>query len=106
MKLISIRDVLTSPENNPQGWFYLPPDSAQWSPETLGVFSLDSSDFPPDSDDYLPKQAKEDGWIATLETSAIEDVVDNAKDQLPAASAVDLFNAFLFYFENDAFIEY
>ena len=40
MELIKIRDVLTYPEKNPEGWLCLPPDSEEWSLDTLGIFSL------------------------------------------------------------------
>lgn len=106
MQLISIREVLTSPENNPSEWFYLPPNKAAWNLDTQGIFSLNSSDFPPDSDDYLPKQAKEDGWLETLNGADIEDVVENVKEQLAQADISVLFEAFIFYYENDAFIEF
>lgn len=89
-----------------QTWFYLPPDIVDWNLNTQGIFSLDSSDFPPDSDDFLPKQVKENGWIETLEGAAIEDLVENAKEQLGNASLNDLFRAFVFYYKNDAFLEF
>ncbi|WP_323838200.1 hypothetical protein [Photorhabdus africana] len=52
MKLVSIADLLSTPENNSSEWFCLPPDQNSWTLETEGVFSLSSADFPPDSDDY------------------------------------------------------
>lgn len=67
---------------------------------------MDSSDFPPDSEDFLPKQAKENGWIETLDGVAIEDLVENAKEQLGNASLNDLFRAFVFYYKNDAFLQF
>ncbi len=106
MTLIRIRDVLLSPEKNPDTWFYLPPNQAEWSLDTEGAFQLDSYDFPPDSDDYLPEQAKENGWIETLDGASIEDVVENAKAQLDKPSLDQLFCAFIYYYENDAFLEF
>ena len=106
MNLITIRDVLSFPENNPGTWFYLPPDKTIWDLDTMGIFSLDSSDFPPDSNDYLPEQAKKDGWIEVLDGASIADVIDNVKDQLDNPSLNQLFDAFLFYDENDAFLDF
>lgn len=106
MKLISIREVLSNPDKIPQTWFYLPPDKTTWNLDTLGVFSLDSWDFPPDSNEYLPKQVKNDGWIETLDGASIEDVIDYAKQQLDNASLEDLFKSFMFYYENDAFMDF
>ncbi|MCC8423197.1 DUF7716 domain-containing protein [Photorhabdus thracensis] len=106
MKLVSISDVLSTPENNSSEWFCLPPDQNSWTLETEGVFSLSSADFPPDSDDYLPKQVKENGWIEVLDGGTIEEVVANTKAQLDNPSLNDLLKAFIFYFENDAFMEF
>lgn len=108
MKLVSIRDVLFNVEANPGGWFYLPPNMEEWTLDTLGVFSLDSRDFPPDSDEYLPVQAKENGWIETLDNGTIEEIVENAQIQSGnnLLSDEQLFAAFVFYVENDAFIDF
>ncbi|MGF6191763.1 DUF7716 domain-containing protein [Serratia sp. 2723] len=106
MQLVTIRDVLLHPKKNPEGWFYLPSEKQAWSLDTLGIFSLDSYDYPADSDEYIPKQAKEDGWIEILDNGAIEEVVDNAHEQLGKVSDDELFKAFVFYYENDAFIEF
>lgn len=105
MKLVSIRQVLSAPGEY-QNWFCLPPDEQKWALDTLGVFSLDSVDFSPDSDEYLPRQVKEQGWIETLEVAMIEDVIFNAQAQLGTTSIEQLFLAFVFFFQNDAFIEF
>ena len=105
MDLISIGDVLSSPENNTE-WFCLPSDKDSWTLDTKGVFTLDAKDFAPDSDDFLPKQVKEDGWVEVLDGGTIEEVVANAKTQLDTPSLNDLFKAFIFYYENDAFITF
>lgn len=106
MRLISIRNIFMSSETIPDTWFYLPPDQSKWSLDTEGIFSLSSFDFPPDSDDFLPEQVKNNGWIDTLEGAAIEDVIDNAKYQLENPTVDQLLNAFIFYYENDAFMEF
>ncbi|CDL85125.1 DUF7716 domain-containing protein [Xenorhabdus szentirmaii] len=106
MNLVSISKVLLFPEDNPEGWFYLPPDDSRWNLKTEGVFSLDSVDFHYDSDEFLPVQAKEGGWIETLDNASIEEIIENARIQLGNPSINELFNAFLFYFQDDAFIEF
>lgn len=67
---------------------------------------MDSSDFPPDSNDFLAKQVKKNGWIETLDGAAIEDLVENAKEQLGNLSLTDLFRSFVFYYKNDAFLQF
>ncbi|MBG9452537.1 hypothetical protein ABE61_00095 [Lysinibacillus sphaericus] len=104
MSLISISNVLTHPEKNPETWFYLPPNSTEWNLKTKGVFSLDSFDFSTDSDDFLPEQVKNNGWIETLDGASIEDVIDNVNNQLENPTLDQLLQAFIYYFENDAFL--
>lgn len=104
VNLISLRDVLLYPNKNPETWFCLPPYSSEWTINTKGIFSLDSFDFPPDSDDFLPVQVKNHGWIETLDGASIEDIVINANNQLENPSIDQLFQAFIYYFENDAFL--
>lgn len=105
MDLISIGDVLSSPENNTE-FFCLPPNKNNWTLSTKGVFTLDARDFPPDSDEYLPEQVKNDGWVEVLDGGTIEEIVANAKQQLGVPSLDELFKAFIFYCENDAFLEF
>lgn len=105
MKLISIGEVLSFPENNTE-YFCLPPNKNNWTLNTKGIFTLDARDFPPDSDEYLPKQVKNDGWIEVLDGGTIEEIVANAKEQLGVPSFDELFKAFIFYYENDAFLEF
>lgn len=106
MNLISIRDVLLHPEKNPSTWFYLPSNSHEWGLDTKGIFSLDSYDFPPDSDEYIPKQVKTNGWIETLDRASIEDVIYYANDQFDNPSLDQLLKSFIFYYENDAFLDF
>jgi hypothetical protein len=106
MQLIKIRDILTQPESNPDTWLYLPPNPKQWDLDTEGVFSLDSFEFPPDSDEFLPEQVKKNGWVEVLDGASIEDIVINANSQLENPSLDKLFQAFTFYYENDAFLEF
>jgi len=104
MREFSIREVLENLERMPDSWFYLP--STNWTLDTLGAFSLDSRDFAPDSTDYLPPEVASEGWVETLDTSMIQDVIDYTDQQLPLATVNDYFEAFKYYFENDAFLEF
>lgn len=44
-----------------------------------------------------------DEWQVTVDAATIEDIIDNAQQQISGASLDDLFAAFTFYIENDAF---
>jgi hypothetical protein len=105
-KTIKLIDVFMHLENNPaDGWLYLPPDYGRWTLQTEGVFSLDSVNSSPDSDEYLPKQAKCDGWIATLDIDTIKSIIYNftaSYNKVPTAE--ERLKAFKYYFMNDAFM--
>ncbi|MEE4707705.1 hypothetical protein V2K55_18585 [Pseudomonas alliivorans] len=101
MKKYSIRQVLKEISDMPDGWFYLP--DGEWKLDTEGSFSLDSRDFSPDSKDYLPPQVITEGWKETLDTPMIEDVIFNVNEQIASPTIEDYFEAFKYYYENDAF---
>ena len=105
MALISIQDVLIDIENIPNDWFYLPPDSKSWTLDTMGFF-CDDEDIGKNYQINLPKKAIDENWIPTLEKGDIESIIDVAKNQLDKLTLYDLFNSFVFFFENDAFLQY
>ena len=106
-KLVVLGDVLLNFDQYPEdGWLFLPPDSNKWTLQTKGVFSLDSREFEEDSDEYLPPQAKEEGWIESLDTDLISQIMDNfteTHDREPTPE--ERLAAFKYYYINDAFIE-
>ena len=59
-----------------------------------------------DEDDEAPPFAAEHGLEYALGVYAVQDVVANARLQVPAPSDRMLVDAFLFYFDNDAFIDF
>ena len=97
----TIRMVLETIGEQPETWLYLPPQ--QWTLETKGIFSQDSSELAED-EIGIPHEYQDKGWIATLDQATIEDIVLNAKEQKETVSVEELFEAFLFYYEHDAFI--
>ncbi|WP_445081763.1 DUF7716 domain-containing protein [Snodgrassella alvi] len=44
--------------------------------------------------------------METLDGASIEDVIDYAKQQSENVSLEDLFKSFMFYYENDAFMDF
>lgn len=89
-------------------------DTFQW---TFSLYSDRSSPFSLETDclvydpndvesdeDELPKVVIELGLSDTLGIQDIQSIVENAKLQKPNASVGDLLSAFVFYMENDAFI--
>lgn len=102
-KLISddvttIRRILQDPSAI-SGWLYLPP--LPWTLETEGAFVP----YTKDDDEYsIPEAAKRNDWAVTLDSNTIEDIVENACDQVSEPTIDQLFEAFAFYYQNDAFI--
>lgn len=97
-----ILDVLMDEQNNPNGWFYLPEPINQWTLETIGIFVDDEYGEEEDQ----TQQLLDNGWVETLETTMIEDVIDNAKEQKEYLTPEDLFQAFIFFVDNDAFLSF
>ncbi|MCA5005241.1 DUF7716 domain-containing protein [Sphingobacterium bovistauri] len=94
--------VLVDTENNPEGWLYLPNSSNNWNLETIGIFVNDEFS----EEEEQTQELLDNGWIETLEAAMIEDVVYNAKEQKEDATPDELLEAFIYYFENDAFKEF
>lgn len=101
-ELVSVRQILQSPEEY-SGWLYLP--DPPWNLDSRGVFAADDKDADP-ADDPRPDIAKANDWQEVLDSGSIEDIVTNAKAQIGNPSSQQLFDAFVYYFENDAFITF
>lgn len=101
-KIVTLADVLAAPSKF-KGWLYLEPEP--WTPGTQGIFVEFDKDADPDDDD-VPAWAEEQGWVETLDVNTIEEIVFNATSQLGKPSNEQLCEAFMFYFENDAFKEF
>lgn len=100
--LVAIRDILHG-ERAFAGWLYLPPQP--WTPDTQGVFVKRDKDADPAADDPLPDFARTQGWDAVLEAADVEDIVCNVREQVDNPSDGLLFDAFVFYVDNDAFVD-
>ncbi len=88
----SLKHILESPGDF-SGWLCLPP--MPWTLETEGAFS----------DAATPSAtATQPGWRVTLNSATLEDIVINAHDQVDEPTVAQLFDAFVFYVDNDEFI--
>lgn len=96
--VVSLKHILERPGDF-SGWLYLPP--TPWTLDTEGAFSEDTKDA---GDDAVSAIARQPGWHVSLDSATIEDIVINAHDQIDEPSAAQLFDAFVFYVDNDAFI--
>ncbi|MBZ5795168.1 hypothetical protein K8353_34110 [Burkholderia contaminans] len=96
--VVSLKQILETPGDF-SGWLYLPP--MPWTLDTEGAFAEDAQHA---EDDASPSIAPQPGWIVTLNSATIEDIVINAHDQVDEPSVAQLLDAFVFYVENDEFI--
>ncbi len=79
------------------------PNDKNWSLDTTCyLFDLDDLE----DDEEIPQYAIENNLMYVLSISDIQDIVDNAKQQRPQCSELELFQAFLYYYKNDAFISF
>ena len=99
-ELIKFKDVLLNVDKLPwEDSLFLPKDK-NWSLDSLGyLFNLDDLD----KDEEFPKFTIDNNLIYVLSMADIQDIVDNANQQRQC-SELDLFQAFLYYYNNDAFI--
>ncbi|WP_176158215.1 DUF7716 domain-containing protein [Burkholderia multivorans] len=75
--------------------------SMPWTLDTEGAFIEDANLT---EDSTPPAIAPHPDWRATLNSTTIEEIVINAHDQVDEPSIAQLFDAFVFYLENDEFI--
>jgi len=101
--LIELRNVLLDEAD--LSWedsVFLPKDK-NWSLNSkCYLFNLDNLE----DNEETPQFAIDNNLIYVLSVADIQDIVDNAKQQRPQCSVSDLFEAFLYYYRNDAFITF
>ena len=103
-QMITIKDVLMGAANLLWSDSLFLPEGKKWGLETKGLV-WDPDDVDSDEDE-VPRIAEENGLLCHIGIQAIQQVVDNARQQLRNCSVEQLFDAFLYYYDNDAFIEF
>ena len=79
------------------------PENKNWNLESnCAVLNMDNLSV----DEEIPQLAIDNKLIYALSIADLQDIVENAKEQLPHCSNEEIFKAFLYYFNNDAFIEF
>ena len=83
------------------------PEKDIWSLDSEALVEV-STEVPPE-EEHLPKAgypnlALSNKLMATLDSSTVMDIVENARAQRQSASPEDILAAFLYYYDNDAFI--
>jgi len=77
------------------------PKDSNWTLNSICyLFNLDDLDV----DEVVPQVAIEYNLDYVLSIADIQSIIVNANQQCPQWSELDLLRAFLYYYENDAFI--
>lgn len=102
----SFQEVLeTAFERSTREWLYLPFDR-EWSLASEAT-TLESEEVPPELEDEpdagVPIIAKRNNLMQVMPVATLQDIIVNAKMYKPEISNQQLFEAFLFYYNNDAF---
>ena len=101
---LKIKEVLLNVESYEWSDSLFLPDSEEWTLETKGII-WDPDDVECDEDE-VPKIAEKNGLFCGLDITTIQEIVDNARQQNVNCDAEYLFEAFLYYWNNDAFISF
>ncbi|UNL87566.1 DUF7716 domain-containing protein [Priestia koreensis] len=103
-KLVVLRNVLLNATDlNWDDSLFLSSNDDKWSLiSECYLYNLDHLD----DDDEIPKFARDNDFKYVLSIADVQDIVSNAQQQLIKCSELDLFNAFYYYFKNDAFISF
>ncbi len=104
IQMTTIKDVLVNAPHLLWSDSLFLPDNLTWELETK-VIVWDPDDVELEEDE-IPKIAKELGLHSSLGIQDIQSIVRNAKEQVEDCSIERLFEAFLYYYDNDAFIEF
>lgn len=104
MQITTIKEALINAPNLLWSDSLFLPDTLTWELETKVVI-CDSDDVESE-DDEIPQIAKEMGLPLSIGIQDIQQVIDNARQQVEDYSIEQLFEVFLYYYDNDAFIEF
>lgn len=104
IQIVTIKDALINAPDLLWSDSLFLPDTLTWELETTGVIC--DPDEVESEDEEIPQIAKEMGLPLSIGVQDIQQVVDNARQQVEDCSIQQLFEAFLYYYDNDAFIDF
>jgi hypothetical protein len=106
--MTTLREVLSGSEFPNQAWLFLP-ENEIWSLESRS-FLGPMEEVPPEDEMKdkagYPSLMLEKEMLATLEGQAVQSIVASTRQQKQGSTAEDIFEAFLYYYDNDAFKEW
>ena len=103
-KLYPFKYVLINIERFPWDALLYLPKEGKWTLESPCAILMPDLDVEDEEAD--PEFAVQNNLRYALLFSDLQQIVENAKEQIPNANEELLFKAFMFYYDNDAFIEF
>ncbi|WGY71010.1 hypothetical protein KEC55_28830 [Burkholderia cepacia] len=104
-KLTVLREVLVGIDQVPWNYALFMPHGVDWNENTKCAV-LNPNDFENEPDPDRPRFAVDNDLHYALGIQIVESIVDNARDQRDNASVSDLVDAFVYYYDNDAYIDW
>ncbi len=101
-ELVTIREVLSNAENLKWSDALFLSDAEEWTLDSRGII-WDPDDVESDEAE-VPEIAERNGLYCSMNISTIQEIVENAKQQAGNCSVEILFEAFLYYWDQDAFL--
>jgi hypothetical protein len=102
-RLIPLREALTLAETSPYDAALFLPGDADWALDTpCAILAVD----PFDDGEADPQFARQRGLRRALSVAQVQDIVANAREQIAEPKPEQLLTAFLFYYDQDAFITF
>ncbi|WP_257819108.1 DUF7716 domain-containing protein [Burkholderia glumae] len=103
--LTVLGDVLRNVSEFPWNHALYMPHGVDWTASTACAV-LDPDDFENEANPERPKFAIEHSLHYALGIQVVQSIVENARLQRPDATVPDLVEAFIFYYDNDAYIDW
>ena len=105
---INLSEALLNIDNfSTRCWLYLPSKVA-WTLESPSLV-LESDEVAPEQESHpdagIPEIAKQLSMMQALSIAEVQDALANARSQKPDATVNELFEAFLYYYDNDAYLK-
>ena len=95
-------------ERSTRAWVYLP-SKGGWNLKSESA-TLESDEIPPELEDSpgagIPRLAIHHDLAQIMPVSTVQEIVSNVRAQKPIFSTEDIFRAFTFYYERDAFMRF
>ncbi|AJY62585.1 DUF7716 domain-containing protein [Burkholderia glumae] len=103
--LTVLGDVLTNVSEFAWDHALFMPHGVDWVPSTTCAI-LDPDDFENEANPERPQFAVEHSLHYALGVQVVQGIVENARLQRPDATVSDLVDAFIFYYDNDAYVDW